>query len=310
MDPAAIAAQSQNYDIRHVAKTHFIIYARQFIEEFAEYFEDCPAIQQVKIMFLALYNDVPTGLDPEEFTELLYKFTPDGDERVTFMLNNFGKFIQPYKSFIEQRDASIWAKLASLPKAQNNLIQQLDIANKWVECDLETREVIWEYVEKLVYYGSMYTTYGQIPSSMMDKLNQCALEVIENKAKSGKPLTQEDVQQSMTEIAPKILASISQQEMMTFAMDMAKNPSMMQDLMGMAKNAQDAMPGFNASSMLDNMMPGGMAGMQQMMATLSGGGGGGGMPQMTAAQIAQAQSMMAAMVGGGGGSGGNEVAKS
>lgn len=289
-----------SYDVRRVAKTHFMIFARQFVEQFADYFEECMEIQQVKLMFLAAFGDVPTGLDPENYSELLYKFSEHGDTMVTKMLHNFGTFIKPYKPYLEKRDPAVWAILCALPEAQDNLIQKLDIAGKWNECDPETQEVIWEYVETLVYYGSMFTTYSAIPDSMMSSLSECAMSVIQEKAAAGMPLTEENVQASLKDIAPKIMASMNQEDVMAFGMKMLQNPSMMQDLMGMARNLNSVMPGLNTPNIMQNMMPGGMEGVQQMMATISGANGG-QLPQISPEQFAQAQQMMTSMMGGGGG---------
>lgn len=291
------AAIPPNYDVRRVAKTHFIIFARQFVESFAEYFDDCEAIQDVKFQFLALYNDVPTALDPENFTELLYTFTELGDEKVTTMLSNFGTFIRPFKPYIEKRDPAVWALLADLPEAQDNLIEQLQIADKWAECDLETHQVIWESVEVLLYYGSMYTTYGQIPETMMESLNKCAQTLMEKNAAAGTALTEAELQASLTDLGPQIMANMKPDDLLAFGQQMMSNPSMMQDLMGMARNVHSAMPGINTQDLMQKMMPGGMEGMQQMMATMSGGGGGAAaMASMTPEQIAHAQTLVASMM--------------
>jgi len=303
-NPGAQSSESPqlppNYDIKHVAKTHFIIFARQFVEEFAEYFEECDKIQEVKFKFMAAFGDVPTALDQHDFTELLYTFTPMGEKYVTAMLDNFGTMVRPYKPYLEQRNPNVWATLAALPEAQeNNLIRDLQIAQKWAECDSETQNVIWEYVETLLYYGTMYTTYTIIPDNMMAELNKCALGVIQEKAASGMPMTEENVQQSLGELAPKILASMKQDDIMAFGMKMMQNPHMMQDLMGMAKNVQNVMPGFDTQNMMKNIMPGGLEGMQSMLSGLANSDG--QMPQISATQMSQVQSMVAGMMGGGGG---------
>lgn len=285
-----------SHDVRRVAKTHFIIFARQFIEEFADYFDDCPAVQKAKAKFMAVFGDVPTGLDDVDHSELLYEFTELGDAAVTPMLNNFGKFIRPYKPHLEARDASVWQMLVDLPEAQDNLIKQLDIAGKWTECDAETQECIWIFVETLVYYGSMYTTYSHLPESMMNSLNECALSVIQDQTESGEPLTEANIQASLGELAPKIMASLKQEDIMKFGMKMLENPSVLQDLMGMARNVQGGLPGINAQDMMQKMMPAGMdfSQIQSMMSAMGGGSGGGGMDQMQAMM-----STMAASLGGG-----------
>jgi hypothetical protein len=299
----ASAAKPQlppNYDIKHVSKVHFIIFARRFVEDFAEYFDDCETVQSVKFKFMAAFGDVPTALDPDSFTELLYNFTEIGDQYVTAMLDNFGKMVRPYKPYIEQRDANVWATLAALPEAQkDNLVRDLCIAELWGECDANTHEIIWEYVETLLYYGTMYTTYTVIPDSLMAELNKCALGVIQEKASSGMPLTEENVQKSLSDIAPKILSSMKQEDIMNFGMKMLNNPNMMQDLMGMAKNVQAAMPGLNTQEVMENMMPGGVEGMQSMMSALGAGGDDGQMPAINAEMFTQVQSMISDMMGGG-----------
>jgi hypothetical protein len=154
-------------------------------------------------------------------------------------------------------------------------------------------------VETLLYYGTMYTTYTVIPDSLMAELNKCALGVIQEKASSGMPLTEENVQKSLSDIAPKILSSMKQEDIMNFGMKMLNNPNMMQDLMGMAKNVQAAMPGLNTQEVMENMMPGGVEGMQSMMSALGAGGDDGQMPAINAEMFTQVQSMISDMMGGG-----------
>ena len=303
-----------DYDVKHVAKVHFIIFARQLVEQFADYFDDCPAIQDVKFKFLAAFGDVPKALDTEEFTELLYKFTPLGDKYVTSLLDNFGNLVRPYKPYIEKHDPNVWATLATLSNEHaeklpddrdSNLIRDLQIDQKWDECDAETQDTLWWYAEMLLYYGTMYTTYSIIPDDVMSKLQMCAMDVIQEEAGAGVMPTEKQIQKSMGKIAPKIMASLKQEDIMAFGQKMIQNPHMLNDLMGMARNMQNVMPGFNTTEAMKNVLPGGLEGMQNMLSSMSGlmgvGGGGGAPPQLDAAQFAQVQNIAAAMMSGEGG---------
>ena len=319
-----------NGDIKHVAKTHFIIYARQFVQDFADYFDDVDAVQQVRLKFIAVFGDVPKDIDTDNHTELLYTFTPLGDKYVTKLLDNFGTLVRPYKSYINDRNPAVWHTLAQLkteqekaaekavkkavkeedgggggskedkdaPSTNSNLIKDLHIAELWSECDEETCNVIWGYVAQLLSYGTMYTTSTLIPESMMSALNKHTKKIMDEKAAAGQTLTKDDIQSSLSEIAPKILGSMKPEDIMNFTMKMAQNPHMMQDLMGMAKTVQSNanMPGFNAQNMLQNMFPGcmGMENMQQMLSSMTSDGQ---LPQINPNQFTQIQSVLSTMMG-------------
>lgn len=314
-----------NSDIKHVAKTHFIIRARQFVEDFADYFDDVDAVQGVRIKFIAVFGDVPKDIDKDGHTELLYKFTKIGNAYVTKLLDNFGNLVRPYKPYILERNPAVWHTLAQLKTTKekeletaaaqvsggdggggggskeagesSNLIRDLHIAELWSDCDPETQEVVWSYITQLLSYGTMYTTSALIPESMMAALNEHTKEVMNKKFAAGQVPTKDDIQQSLSEIAPKILGSMKQEDLMNFGMRIMQNPHMMQDLAGMAKTVQSNMPGLDAPNMLQNMFPGGMDSMQRMMSNMAGNMGG-QMPQISSDQFTQVQSMLSTMMGG------------
>lgn len=274
------AQHGPHTDMLHTAKTHFIITAKDFIELFAEYFDDCDATQTVLFKFRAVYGDVPTCIDEDNHTELLYQFTPFGDEKVTNMLANFGSFITPYKALISAKNPEVWSKLMQHPAAtksatnedtgepEPNLIQQLDIEGKWDECDEDARNIIWDAVEKLMSYGMMWTTYSRIPPNMMNTMMKCAKEKITEKASAGVRMSNESIQSSVMESIPEMLKHVSTAELLQLGQNIINNPSMLADIQGMGSTVQGVTPGFDFGSVCSTMMVAAKA--------ISGGQGGQG----------------------------------
>lgn len=299
-----MAATTPHSDVEHATKTHAIILTRQFVEDYAAYFEDVgevecpslPAIQKVRDDFLTFFGDVPTAIDEKEHSELLYQFTELGDKYVTNFLTNLGKFVQPFKARLDARDESVWSTLTQLrddyvaakeeagedvETMDYNIVRTMDIDGCWALCDQPSRDFIWEKISQLTSYGNIFTMARKVPSSILQTMQNEVTALLQEKIAAGMEPTQANIQQAYSEVlpslVPKLMAQHSPEEMMAMMQDVIQdNPNFFQDMQNMGNTVDGMSPNININAMMKQYLPPGMdmAQVQSMMQMAFGAGGG------------------------------------
>ena len=206
---------------------NFVSYMDQFISALCDVFPECPQMKQMRLKF-KMKTSLPTRA---------MKISGHRD-----LITGWHESMSPFYTRCAQKDEGIFADGSSI-----KLLESLDMAKKWVECDADTRECIWDYMLQLNKLSQMHSVYTTIPQNMVGHIQSMANNIA-GKVETGEmALTDLNI---MT-LGQTVTSQVPEQELQAFAANMMSNPAALQSLCG-------------------------MMGPQMFGGAMGGGGGGGG----------------------------------
>jgi len=141
------------------------------------------------------------------------------------------------------------------------LLATLDVKAKWRAADAAVRDTVWEYVQQLAQFSSMYTLYNKCPGGLMGKVTSMASALV-SKLEAGE---MDMASINPLQLSQQMLANMDPQDLESFGRELSSGG----DIMGMMSMVQGMVGGMGAD-----------AGMPDLASMLGGGGGMAGLASM------------------------------
>lgn len=190
----------------------FLDLMEQFLGALEEVFPECLKVKQYKV---ALTARLALCLTVESRTSV-------GQEAISAFHEN----MQPFYSRVMEKDETLLYE-------DIDLMHSIDLPAKWTpELHGETKEAIWEFIQKLCEQSNIYSMYSRVPSGMMSSIESMAHNLASQINQGELSLGDLNIQ----EVSQQVLSSLSQQDLQAFAenlrgSDMLENVSNMYSMM-------------------------------------------------------------------------------
>lgn len=198
----------------------FLDLLQQFLEAMEEVFPECLKVKQYK---LGLSMRVLKCGGREEDLRAVGKEA----------LEAFHDSMMPYYARVMQKDETLLYE-------NIDLMLNIDLPGKWTpELDADTREAVWEYIQKLCEQSNIYSMYVRVPSNMMTRIEGMAHNLASQINQGSMSLSDLNIQQ----VSEQVLSSLSQDDLAAFAQnlqgsDMMENVSNMYSMMSSMLRSQ------------------------------------------------------------------------
>lgn len=198
----------------------FLDLLQQFLEAMEEVFPECLKVKQYK---LGLSMRVLQCGGREEDLRAVGKEA----------LEAFHDSMMPYYARVMQKDETLLYE-------NIDLMLNIDLPGKWTpELDADTREAVWEYIQKLCEQSNIYSMYVRVPSNMMTRIEGMAHNLASQINQGSMSLSDLNIQQ----VSEQVLSSLSQDDLAAFAQnlqgsDMMENVSNMYSMMSSMLRSQ------------------------------------------------------------------------
>lgn len=187
----------------------FLDLLQQFLEAMEEVFPECLKVKQYKL-----------GLS----MRVLQCGGREADLRVVSKeaLEAFHESMMPYYARVMQKDETLLHE-------QIDLMSNIDLPGKWTpELDADTKEAIWEYIQKLCEQSNIYSMYVRVPSNMMTRIESMAHTLASQINQGDMSLSDLNIQQ----VSEQVLSSLSQDDLAAFAQNL-QGSNMMENVSNM-----------------------------------------------------------------------------
>ena len=204
-----MSAETSSAEVLVKLCENFASYMDQFISALCDVFPECPQMKEMRLKF-KMKTSVPT----EAMKQSGYR------DLITGWHDSMG----PFYARCAQKDDTIFSDGSSI-----TLLESLNMASKWAECDADTRECIWEYMSQLNKLSQMFSVYTTIPQNMVGRIQNMA-NGIANKVEAGE-MQLSDL--NLMSLGQTVTTQVPEAELQAFASNMMSNPSALQSLCGM-----------------------------------------------------------------------------
>lgn len=184
----------------------------QFLSALEEVFPECLKVKQYK---LALTARLALCLTPESRLSV-------GKEAIHAFHDSMQLF---YARVMEKDDSLLYEDI--------ELVHSIDLAAKWTpELHAETKDAIWEFIQKLCEQSNIYSMYSRVPSSMMSSIESMAHTIASQINQGEMSLGDLNIQQ----VSQQVLSSLNADDLRAFAenlqgSDMLENVTNMYSMM-------------------------------------------------------------------------------
>ena len=167
-----------------------------------------------------------------------------------------GAFKDSYER-LQKKDATLLQE--AIP-----LLAVLDLPAKWHAADAAVRETVWEYVQQLAQFSSMYTLYSKCPGGLMGKVTSMASALV-SKLEAGE---MDMASINPMQLSQQMLANMDPQDLENFGRELSSGG----DIMGMMSMMQGMVGSMGADTGIPYLssMLGGGGGMEGLAAMLGG----------------------------------------
>lgn len=198
----------------------FLDLMEQFMEAMSEVFPECTKVASYK---MALSARLALCLTADSRLSV-------GRDAITA----FHDDIHPLYARVMEKDESLLGEDIELMKA-------IDLPSKWgPDLHAETKDAIWEYIQKLCEQSNIHSMYSKVPSGMMSSIEGMAHNIASRINQGEMSLADLNIQ----EVSQQVLSSLNAEDLQAFAenlrgSDMLDNVSNMYSMMSsMLRNHQ------------------------------------------------------------------------
>jgi hypothetical protein len=197
----------------------FLDLMNQFLGALEEVFPECLKVKQYK---MALSARLTLCLTPDSRLNV-------GKEAIHAFHDNMHLF---YSRVIEKDDSLLYEDI--------ELVHSIDLAAKWTpELHAETKDAIWEYIQKLCEQSNIHSMYSRVPSGMMSSIESMAHTIASQINQGEMSLGELNIQQ----VSQQVLSSLNADDLQTFAenlrgSDMLENVTNMYSMMSSMLRSQ------------------------------------------------------------------------
>lgn len=187
----------------------FVDYELQFLNALVEVFPEDTNLKATKLEFTMATQHAPEQVREHKKEE---------------MVQMWNQFMGPLAAACQQKNAQAVMQTKNFPP----YIQKINIEEKWHEVDVDTQEVIWQYLNELQKYSQMYLLYRAVPSNMMQKIQTMAMGMAEQ-MKTGE-INANDL--NIESLSQRVTQEIDQNDIQDFAANMMGNMDSVGSLLG------------------------------------------------------------------------------
>ena len=150
---------SAGTDVLEDTKTQFLHYAKQFMEALSGTFPNCAQTRAALLKFTMAVEQAPTlGLRDTAGDTLIDAYTAA---------------MAPYYSRVAARDAGVFRQLESV----KSMAKEVGLADKYETADEDTRDCIWDYLQRLNSCSQLHKMYKAVPGGMMMRIQEVAQQL-------------------------------------------------------------------------------------------------------------------------------------
>lgn len=198
----------------------FLDLMEQFMQAMSEVFPECAKVASYK---MALTARLALCMSQESRLAV-------GREAITSFHDN----IHPFYARVMEKDDSLLGE-------DIDLMLAIGLPSKWSQ-DLhtDTKDAIWEYIQKLCEQSNIHSMYSKVPSGMMSSIEGMAHNIASRINQGEMSLADLNIQ----EVSQQVLSSLNAEDLQAFAenlrgSDMLENVSNMYSMMSsMLRNHQ------------------------------------------------------------------------
>jgi len=224
-------------DIRDTVLSSFVDMFDQFQTQLSRVFPRCPAIVKYRFKFDTAFSEVLPAESRKQNAQTLLKLWHDS--------------LSPYYSACTKKDENVF-------DANIEVFHEIRIKEKWTS-DLhpQTKEFMWQYVQKLNEFANIYHMYNDVPSGMMNTIHSTAFNLAED-IQSGK-VSMDTL--DIGELAQRVMSQINESDLQDFATSLTNEGGGMQRMSSMYEMVGSmicAQGGDTGMQMLSGIMGGNM----------------------------------------------------
>lgn len=190
----------------------FLDLMQQFLQAMEEVFPECLKVKQYK---LALQARLAVCMDDAAFKSV-------GRQAISAFHNSMHAYY-----------SRVLAKDESLLYEDIELMRNIDLPGKWTtELHSDTKDAIWEYIQKLCEHSNIYSMYSKVPLGMMSSIETMAHQIASQINQGNMSLGELNIQQ----VSQQVLSTLNPDDLQQFAeslsgSDLMENVSNMYSMM-------------------------------------------------------------------------------
>lgn len=197
----------------------FLDLMQQFLQAMEEVFPECVKVRQYKLALTARLALCSSAEDSKAVAQ---------------------QAITGFHGNMQQYYGRVMAKDETLLGEDIDLMKNIDLPGKWTP-DLhgETKDAIWEYIQKLCEHANIYSMYSKVPGNMMSCIETMAHNLASQISEGNMTLRDLNIQQ----VSQQVLSSLNPEDLQQFAQslngsDMLENVSNMYTMMSSMLRSQ------------------------------------------------------------------------
>ena len=197
----------------------FLDLLQQFLQAMEEVFPECVKVRQYKLALSARLA-LCSGADDSKAV---------AQQAIAAFHGNMHAYY-----------ARVMAKDETLLGEDIDLMKNIDLPGKWTpDLHSETKDAIWEYIQKLCEHANIYSMYSKVPSNMMSCIETMAHNLASQISEGNMTLRDLNIQQ----VSEQVLSSLNPDDLQQFAQslngsDMLENVSNMYTMMSSMLRSQ------------------------------------------------------------------------
>lgn len=190
----------------------FMDLMQQFLQAMEDVFPECLKVKQYK---LALHARLAVCLDDAALKGV-------GQQAINAFHNNMHAY---YSRVVSKDDTLLYENI--------ELMRNIDLPGKWTaELHVDTKDAIWEYIQKLCEHSNIYAMYSKVPLGMLSSIENMAHQIASQINQGNMSLGELNIQQ----VSQQVLSTLNPDDLQQFAerlsgSDLMENVSNMYSMM-------------------------------------------------------------------------------